>query len=138
MLSITRSFRFEAAHRLCLPHLTTEENQTIFGPCARIHGHSYRLEVTLAGVPDIHGWIMNFSELKEIVHRHVLSEYDHACLNEVPDYKAQLPTAENMAKTIFFRLKPHLEGSHFHLLRICLYETENAWATWEADHAPCP
>lgn len=61
----------------------------------------------------------------------MLAEYDHACLNELPDYASALPTAETMAQTLFFRLKPHLEGPNFRLLRICIYETEDAWATWE-------
>ncbi|TYT75359.1 6-pyruvoyl trahydropterin synthase family protein [Desulfobotulus mexicanus] len=137
MLSITREFRFEAAHRLALAHLTDEENTDIFGPCARIHGHSYRLRVTLSGTTNACGWILNFSELKKIVYQYVLSEYDHACLNELDDYRNEIPTAENMAKTIFNRLQPHLQGPNYRLLRICVHETENAWASWEESHALC-
>ncbi|MCW7753509.1 6-carboxytetrahydropterin synthase [Desulfobotulus sp. H1] len=131
MLTITREFRFEAAHRLALAHLTDEENHTIYGPCSRIHGHSYRLRVTLCGTPNEYGWLLNFSDLKKIVTLHVLRLYDHACLNELEEYQEVLPTAESMATAIFHRLKPHLRGPNYRLLRVCVYETQDAWASWE-------
>lgn len=135
MLSITREFRFEAAHRLCLSHLNPEENEKIFGPCSKNHGHSYRLQVSLCGRPNDCGWLLDFSELKRIVRQYVLSEYDHADLNTLPDFKDIPPTAENMAKAIFLRLKPHLEAENFRLFRVSVFETPDAWASWEESHA---
>lgn len=135
MLTITREFRFEAAHRLHLSHLDFDENKGIFGNCAKIHGHSYRLQVTLQGTPNAYGWLLDFSELKQIVKGHVLSEYDHADLNALGEFLHIPPTAENMARAIFFRLKPLLEGENYRLFRVTVFETPDAWASWEEDHA---
>lgn len=137
MLSITREFRFEAAHRLYLPHLSSEENKAIFGSCATMHGHSYRLQVTLRGIPNAYGWLLNFSELKAIVRHHVLNDYDHVELNTLADFRDAPPTAENIVEAISRRLKPHCEGKHYHLFRVSVFETADAWATWEAVDAPC-
>ncbi len=135
MLSITREFRFEAAHRLNIPHLDQKENERIFGPCSKMHGHSYRLQVTLSGTPNECGWLLDFSELKNIVSRHVLSDYDHADLNTLADFMDIPPTAENMAGAIFRRLKPHCEGENHRLSKVSVFETADAWASWEENHA---
>jgi len=135
MLSITREFRFEAAHHLALAHLDQKSNESIFGPCAKNHGHSYRLQVTLSGTTNEYGWLFDFSDLNEIVGRQVLSIYDHADLNALEDFRDMPPTAENMARAVFFRLKPHLQGVNFHLSRVSVFETNDAWANWEEDHA---
>lgn len=136
MLSITREFRFEAAHRLCLSHCNPEENKALFGSCSTVHGHSYRLQVTLRGTPDECGWLLNFAELKDIVRERVLKDYDHADLNSLADFRDIPPTAENMAEAVSRRLKPHCTGKNYHLFRVRVFETVDAWATWEADHAP--
>ena len=135
MLSITREFRFEAAHHLSVLHLSPEENQRVFGSCSKIHGHSYRLQVTVCGIPDEHGWLLDFSELKSLVQRCVLDDYDHVNLNILDDFRDVPPTAENMAVAIFRRLKPHCHGEHYRLFRVSVFETPDAWATWEEDHA---
>lgn len=136
MLSITREFRFEAAHRLYLSHLSPEENKELFGPCCTIHGHSYCLRVTLRGIPDKCGWLLNFTELKDIVLQYVLNDYDHVNLNTLADFRDIPPTAENMAEAIFRRLNPHCAGKNYYLFRVTVCETADSWASWEVDHAP--
>lgn len=135
MLSITREFRFEAAHRLYLSRLDPKENERIFGPCSKMHGHSYRLQVTLCGTPNEYGWLLDFGELKDIVNRHVLNEYDHADLNTLADFQNIPPTAENMAKAVFRRLKSHCAGENYRLFKVSIFETADAWASWEDSHA---
>lgn len=135
MLSITREFRFEAAHRLYLPSLSPEENKGLFGSCSTIHGHSYRLQVTLRGMPNECGWLLNFNELKNIVRHYVLNDYDHVDLNTLADFRDVPPTAENMAEAISRRLEPHCAGENYHLFRVSVFETADAWASWEVDHA---
>lgn len=136
MLSITREFRFEAAHHLAQARLAPEDNAKIYGPCAKNHGHGFLLRITLAGVSDDRGWLIDFADLAEVVRRQVLADYDHADLNELDDFRRCPPTAENMARAVFFRLRPHLQGDNFRLLRVSVFETPDAWATWEADDAP--
>ncbi|MEO6890606.1 MAG: 6-carboxytetrahydropterin synthase QueD [Ktedonobacteraceae bacterium] len=76
---VTKTFRFEAAHSLPFHR----------GKCARLHGHSYRLEVSLRGplkaCPDTsdHGMVMDFSDLSTIVTQAVVERLDHQDLNAV-------------------------------------------------------
>jgi len=138
MLTITKEFSFHAAHRLRLPGLSAEENTRIYGNCAKLHGHTYRLQVTLAGQPDETGMILHFGTLKDIVHREVLSRYDHADLCDLPEYRRLPATAENMAEHIFRTLDRALVSERFRLERVAVFETATAWASRtreESDHA---
>ncbi len=80
---VTCTFTFEAAHRLAW-HT---------GKCRNLHGHSYRLDVTVAGPLDPNGVVIDFDRLHEIVDDAVISQWDHRDLNEVLDN----PTAELLA-----------------------------------------
>lgn len=112
---LTKNFRFEAAH-----HLPGHR-----GKCARLHGHSYTLEVTLrgpikqaAGASD-DGMVMDFDDLSRLVQQAVLDRLDHQDLNEVTGIRT---TAENLAHWIWDAL---LEAglSEALLYRVCLWET---------------
>ncbi len=129
MLTITKEFSFHAAHRLCLPGGTDEENRRIYGVCSTLHGHTYRLQVTLSGTPDETGMILHFDALKAIVRREVLDRYDHACLNDLPEYHSVPVTAENMATRIFAVLDAALGAVGCCLQQVAVYETPTAWAT---------
>lgn len=117
---ITKVFRFEAAH-----HLPAHQ-----GKCARPHGHSYRLEVTLqgpikdaAGVPD-HGMVMDFADLSLIVHNAVIEQLDHQDLNVVTGLYT---TAENLVHWIWTRLLNYGLSAQL-LYRVRLWETESSYA----------
>lgn len=129
MLTITKEFTFHAAHRLFSPALSEKENQATYGNCAKLHGHTYRLQVTLGGLPDTTGMILHFDELKRIVRGELLDRYDHAYLNELQEYQNTVPTAENMIEHMFLTLEPALCSERYHLEQLRLYETPTAWAT---------
>lgn len=137
MLTITKEFSFHAAHRLRLRTLSEEQNHAVYGDCARLHGHTYRLHVILEGRPDATGMILHFSELKRIVEDEVLGRYDHADLSELPEYQDVPATAENMAEHIFTVLDCALSSDRYRLRQVTVFETATAWATRtrEADHA---
>ena len=128
MLTITKEFRFDAAHRLYLKDLTEKENRGIYGKCSSFHGHTYRLQVTVSGKVQPTGMIINFTDLKQHVVDRILSRYDHACLNDLAEYSNLPVTAENMALHIFEELSACLEKKGITLTRIRLYETPNSWA----------
>jgi len=93
-MEIFREFTFEAAHRL--PFVPAGHK------CARLHGHSYRVEVRVSGpVDELAGWVMDFGEIKAAV-APLLSQLDHYYLNEVPGLEN--PTSENLACWIWDRL----------------------------------
>lgn len=94
LIEIFREFTFEAAHRL--PNVPPGHK------CARLHGHSYRVEVHVRGEVDpATGWLMDFAELKAAF-KPVLDQLDHYYLNEVPGLEN--PTSEVLAKWIWDRL----------------------------------
>lgn len=88
--SVTRRFTFEASHQL----------QWHSGRCAKLHGHSYVLDVTIEGPVNTNGIVIDFGDIKATVTKHVLDDYDHQHLNEIlPN-----PTAELIAADIAKRL----------------------------------
>jgi 6-pyruvoyltetrahydropterin/6-carboxytetrahydropterin synthase len=91
---IACEFRFEASHQLRREDWSDAENDAVFGNCARLHGHSYRLCVTLRGPIDGEtGMVMNFTDLKRLVRERVVHRLDHQHLNDVV---GGLTTAENL------------------------------------------
>src|SRR3954468_18241054 len=95
-MEIFKEFGFEAAHRL--PNVPEGHK------CARLHGHSFRVEVTVRGAVDPRtGWVMDFGELKEKF-RPLEEALDHRYLNEVAGLENS--TSENIARWIWVRLKP--------------------------------
>jgi 6-pyruvoyltetrahydropterin/6-carboxytetrahydropterin synthase len=100
MMEIWREFTFEAAHRL--PHVPEGHK------CARLHGHSFRVEVHVHGPLDpTLGWVMDFGELKA-AWRPLHETLDHHYLNDVPGLEN--PTSEVLARWIWGRLAPTVPG----------------------------
>jgi 6-pyruvoyltetrahydropterin/6-carboxytetrahydropterin synthase len=64
MILITRKASFSAAHRMNSPSLTQEQNTAIFGKCNSLHGHNYRIEVTVKGeINQITGMVLNINDV---------------------------------------------------------------------------
>lgn len=127
MVYLTRRERFNAAHRLFHPGLSEEENLRLYGPCANpnYHGHNYQLFVTVRGKPDAQsGLVMNLKELSTLIRTEIIAYLDHKNLNlEVPFLHGMVPSCENVAMSIFHRLKPLIRGCELYSVR--LVETEN-------------
>jgi 6-pyruvoyltetrahydropterin/6-carboxytetrahydropterin synthase len=133
MISITKEFTFDAAHRLYLGDRTPEENHEIFGKCCKIHGHTYLLRITVTGLLDDTGMIIHFSKLKTIVRELVIDRYDHSMLNEIDEFTDVPPTAEVMASHIFTCLEGRLKAQKIIISSVVLYETPTSWATVTGD-----
>ena len=107
-------FHFESAHNL----------YNYDGKCKNLHGHSYKLSVTVEGQVDKNGFIIDFGKIKELVYERVISRYDHQYLNKLVNYN---PTAENLAQRIAHDLANaftlHCDGVR--LVSVRLWETEN-------------
>ena len=125
---VSRREAFNAAHQLCDPALSDEENRRIFGKCANLHGHNYVLEVVVAGEVDpATGYIVDLKQLSDIVCRQVIDDVDHRNLNtDVPWLQGRIPTAENLALAFWERIRPELPEGALHCLR--LWETDKNWA----------
>ena len=126
MISLTRRYRFPAAHVLASPDLSPEENDRIFGKCANPggHGHDYGLEVTVTGEIDAKsGRIAERRALDTLVEERVLSRFGHRMLNDDPAFAGRVPTAENIVTVIHDELAPGVAELGARLLRVTLRET---------------
>lgn len=111
-----RAFEFEAAHRL--PRHA--------GKCRELHGHSYRLVVTVERPVDLEsGMAIDFADLKDVVDREVVSRLDHCDVNGI----LENPTAERMAVWVWNRLSGPLEG----LAEVELHETSRCSVVYRGE-----
>ena len=140
-IRLTKEFRFEGAHAL----------RGYQGKCRHLHGHSYRLRVSVSGIPNqrlsdpSNGMVMDFSALKELVHCLIIEPFDHALLlrDDAPltdalteAYQNVLlfpfqPTCEQLCIHFAALLAPHIPPPA-RLFSIRLYETPNSFAEWFA------
>lgn len=143
-IRITKQFSFETGHAL----------YGYDGKCRNVHGHSYKLSVTVIGTPiqDSEnvkfGMVIDFSDLKKIVKEEIVDFFDHATVfnkntphielaNELKDRGHHVilvdyqPTSENMVIDFSEKIKGRLPSSiALHSLK--LQETETSFAEWYA------
>lgn len=113
---ISRTFRFEAAHRL--PHVPEGHK------CARLHGHSYRCTITVGGEIDpVLGWILDFAEI-DAACKPLHALLDHRYLNEIPGLEN--PTSELLAKFVYDRI----ELPRGHVVSVTVHETCTSESTY--------
>jgi 6-pyruvoyltetrahydropterin/6-carboxytetrahydropterin synthase len=124
------------------------------GLCKNIHGHTYKLYVTVMGEPindpqnSKNGMVIDFSDLKRIVKDEIVDKLDHSIsvYNKAPQHQLKSlgemferhfifdfqPTCENLVIWIVKKIKPKLpEG--IELKKVVLYETSSSNAEWNAD-----
>jgi 6-pyruvoyltetrahydropterin/6-carboxytetrahydropterin synthase len=143
-IRITKQFSFETGHAL----------YGYDGKCKNVHGHSYKLSVTVIGTPILDntnvkfGMVIDFTDLKKIVKEEIVDNFDHATVfnkntphvelaNELStrghhvilvDYQ---PTSENMVVDFAQKIKNRLPNNvQLHSLK--LQETESSFAEWFA------
>ncbi len=140
-IRVTREFRFEMAHSLW----------NYDGPCKNIHGHSYKLYVTVIGKPSEdssdpkNGMVIDFSDLKKIIDENVIDYFDHSVIISseaggpqlkkisemfdkfyIVDYQ---PTCENLVNQIARIIKEKLPEK-IKLFSVRLRETATSYAEW--------
>jgi 6-pyruvoyltetrahydropterin/6-carboxytetrahydropterin synthase len=141
---ITKEFKFETGHAL----------YGYDGLCKNVHGHSYKLSVTLLGVPIENknhvkfGMVMDFSDLKKIVKETIVNSFDHATVLNVNSPHKKLadsmesqghkimrvpyqPTSEMMILDFAVKIQNKLP-KHLSLHHLLLRETETSYAEWHA------
>src|SRR3954464_10561276 len=116
---LTRKCEFSASHHYHNPQFSAEENRRVFGKCNNPngHGHNYQLQVTLRGVPDRNGVLIDVPSLERIVSAAVIDQLDHRNLNtEVPEFRDHgvIPSVENIAQVCYRMLEPRINETHGH------------------------
>ena len=144
IIRVTKEFSFEMAHAL----------EGHDGACRQIHGHSYRLWVTVKGTPlesksPKQGMVVDFGELKQIVREEIVGHYDHAfvvhrtdandeLINELSSHYDNIitvdwqPTSENLVARFVEILRLKLPAG-VTLCSVRLSETASSWAEWCAE-----
>jgi 6-pyruvoyltetrahydropterin/6-carboxytetrahydropterin synthase len=130
LVTVTRTYRFAAAHHYYDASLSPADNLRLFGKCANRagHGHNYRIDVVLRGTPQpATGMLVDLRELDRSVRDAVLEPLDHRNLNaEVEWFAAHQPTVENLAVWIWRALAPSLADGLLAAVRV--YEADDLWA----------
>lgn len=121
-MEIFSRFSLEAARRL--PKLPAGH------VCARLHGHSFEVEVHVCGPLDAElGWVLDFAEI-ERAWAPIHAALDHRCLNDVEGLEN--PTSEHLARWIWVRLLPALPG----LSRVVVMETDRSGCIYRGEGMP--
>ena len=132
MLYVTKRVEFSAAHRLFNPEYSEETNEEVYDKCNNYygHGHNYKLEVTIKGMPDPDiGYVIDLKKLKKLINDEIVSKVDHKHLNfDVEFLNGVIPTVENLAIIFWNILKTKLPTGELHRIRI--YETENSFVDY--------
>lgn len=122
MFELSIAVDFEAAH--CIRDYP--------GKCNRLHGHNWKVEVAVIGTQlDELGMLMDFHDLKAEVNN-VLTQLDHYFLNDLEEFKIVNPTAENIAKYIYDKLKVRsvFIGPKVRLLNVKIWESPRSAVTY--------
>jgi len=126
---LTIQTHFAAAHRLARPELSPEDNDAIYGKCARPHGHghNYLLEVSVRGQIDPRtGMVCDLAALQQLVEELVVEPFDHTFLNkDVAHFATTVPTAENIALHIADLLSAPVAALGASLHKVRLQESPN-------------
>ena len=112
--------QFAAAHQL----------RDFRGKCEKLHGHNWKIEVNLSGdkLNDA-GLLIDFKEIKEATKR-ILEELDHSFLNELPRFKDQNPSSENIAAYIFEELSSKFNDNQIKVTKVTAWESDSACASY--------
>ncbi len=147
-IRVTKEFRFEMGHAL----------HGYDGLCKNIHGHSYRLFVTVIGTPITEennkkqGMVIDFGDLKRIVNNEIVDKFDHALVLNKSQKKEIIkvdnsplfdryyllpyqPTCENMVADFAERIQKQLPAN-ISLFSLKMHETATSYAEWYADDNP--
>lgn len=132
--AVYRRATFNAAHRLYNPKWDDATNDKVFGLCnnPNFHGHNYTLIVKVTGEVDAEtGYVMDLKILNDLLKELVIESFDHQNLNlDVPEFKTLNPTAENIARVIYEKLRSRLEMKYD--IQVRLFETENNFVEYPA------
>lgn len=117
---------FAAAHQLA----------EIAGPCERLHGHNWKIEVFVRGEElGRDGLLIDFKAVKRQTEK-VLQELDHRFLNDLQPFSKESPSSENIARYIFRSLAQSLDTDQVKVSRVTAWESDSACASYTDSSMP--
>jgi len=129
-----RRYTLSASHRLHAASLTDDQNRAAYGKCNNPHGHghNYIVEILVGGTVDPEtGMVINLVALDEVVRTRVTNRFDHTNLNLDPLFANQVPTTENLCKTVYNLLNNAIPTGNLEYVRV--EETENNFFEYFGD-----
>ena len=128
---ITKQFKFCAAHKYWNANWSPTKNKEIFEDDIKIHGHNYKLDVTIKGKTSAEsGFVVNISDLKHIVNKYVLDILDHSQIQEdIEWFEDKQPSTENLVVFIWDQINEHITGD-IKLYKIKLRETSTIYTEY--------
>lgn len=132
-VSLTRRYRFCAAHRLHTDFLTPQQNWGAFGKCNNPNGHGHNYVVLVTVKSETGQEVYQFEHLDQMVEKTIVSRFDHQDLNQDPAFINTTTTGENLVKLIWDLLIAKMpEGS---LEKVGLIETRDNYFEYAAPAA---
>ena len=120
MFEISVEHSFAAGHAL----------RNYKGKCENVHGHNYKVQVTLAGNQlNAEGLLMDFVELRAEI-KGLVEKLDHHFLNDIPPFDQLNPSAENLAKYICDGIEPGARNQGLRVQGVTVWETDTTSATY--------
>lgn len=122
---LNKDFNFSAAH-----YIPSEDA----GKCMRTHGHTYFINITIAGdTLDHNGFLVNFSDLKKLIH----DQFDHYFLNDLTPFKGKSPSTEIVAQTIYNMVQDYLSDrdNQPQCVQVYLRETPTSYVVYRPKEA---
>lgn len=120
MFEVTIIQSFSSAHKLA----------DIGGKCEELHGHNFKVEVTVgAQALNSEGILIDFRLVKKWL-KDILDEMDHQHLNDLPSFTGRNPSSENIACHVYQVMKTRVTEAGVDLLRVKVWESENAVVTY--------
>ncbi len=120
MFEISVEYSFAAGHAL----------RGYKGKCENVHGHNYKVQVTLAGEQlNSTGLLMDFVDLRASIKK-LVERLDHRFLNDLAPFDRLNPSAENLAKYFSDELEPQVSAQGLRLEAVKIWETDTTSATY--------
>jgi 6-pyruvoyltetrahydropterin/6-carboxytetrahydropterin synthase len=120
MFEVSVEYTFAAGHAL----------RNYKGKCEHVHGHNYKVRVTLAGDKlNAAGLLMDFGDLRAEI-KGLVEKLDHRFLNDIPPFDQLNPSAENLAKYICDEIEPQARNQGLQVHGVTVWETETTSATY--------
>jgi len=121
MFEVTIIKSFSAAHLLA----------EIGGKCEELHGHNFKVEVTV-GAPELNseGILIDFRLVKKWL-KNILDRMDHQHLNDLPFFAGRNPSSENLAYYIYQEMQVRVKEAGVKILRVKVWESGNAAVTYK-------
>ena len=113
---LTKTFTFDSAHNLI----------NYKGKCEKLHGHTYKLDVTVKGTLNDEDMVVDFVDFKKIVKNKVVDVLDHSYINDI----LKQPSAENIALWIWNQLFQILKTDNYELYEVKVWETKSSFVTF--------